>query len=116
VRFTYKGNDTDKAPEGVPVVGDDGAATGRYEEVTTAPYFNSHHYSAATSKEEFIGLIAQDAQGPMPELVKTNVGFIDGTAVDDLLTIDSGPLVYALVNAVKQLAAKVEALEARVPA
>lgn len=41
--------------------------------------------------------------------------YIDGTEVTDLRSFDSGPLVYALINAIKELAARVEALEAKLP-
>jgi len=69
------------------------------------------NHSAVIGKP-FVGLVAQECEGAMPEMVSKVSGFIDGAAVDDLRTLDSGPLVYALVNAVKTLTARIEALEA----
>jgi hypothetical protein len=44
-------------------------------------------------------------------MVEKIVGYIDGATVDDLRSLDTTPLIFALVNAVKTLAARVEALE-----
>ena len=68
--------------------------------------------AAATSGRALVGLVAQEAETVMPEMVAKRAGFIDGGAVSDLRTLDVSPLVYALVNAVKTLAARVAALEA----
>jgi hypothetical protein len=61
----------------------------------------------------YIGLDAASVRGIMPELV----GSASWTPLDaepiEFLTIDSGPLIYALVNSVKELAAKVAVLEER---
>ena len=48
----------------------------------------------------------------MPELVHQNKGTIDGEDVDDLRILDTAPLVFALINAVKELSARLKALEA----
>ena len=40
-------------------------------------------------------------------------GWIDGVKVDDLRNLNTSELVFALVNAVKTLAAEVNALKAR---
>jgi hypothetical protein len=45
-------------------------------------------------------------------MVTQKAGFIDGEAVSDLRNVDVSNLVFALVNAVKTLAARVAALEA----
>jgi hypothetical protein len=45
-------------------------------------------------------------------MVEQRAGTIDGEPVTDLRTLNNGELIYALVNAVKTLAARVEALEA----
>jgi hypothetical protein len=47
-----------------------------------------------------------------PEMVSQHAGFIDGKPVADLKNLDVSSLVYALVNSVKTLAARVAALEA----
>jgi hypothetical protein len=69
------------------------------------------HQKLAEEKTEFVGLIAQQAEKPMPEMVTTEVGFIDGKPVADLRVLDTTALVFALVNACKELAARVAALE-----
>ena len=60
---------------------------------------------------DFVGLVAQAVEGVMPEMVTMGEGFIDGAKVDDLRTLDTTPLIFALVNAVKTLAARVAELE-----
>ena len=99
VRYTFKGNDTLSAP-------------GSGE---TAPYADSLHYRAATSGQEFIGVVAQEVEQHLPELVVQNDGYVDGAAVTDLRNVDATALAYALVNSVKELLARIEALEAKVP-
>jgi hypothetical protein len=69
------------------------------------------HRHAAESGTIYHGLIAQDIEAVFPEMVSKRDGFIDGVAVTDLRTIDATPLIYALVNAVKELKARVETLE-----
>jgi hypothetical protein len=64
-------------------------------------------YSAAIH----VGLVAQEAEAVMPELVTQAKGVIDGKEVPDLRSLDATPLIYALVNAVKELTARIEALE-----
>jgi hypothetical protein len=95
VRYTFKGNDTNTAPTG------------------EAPYSNSPHAYPAKEATEFIGLIAQDAEQAMPELVTQTSGYINGVAVSDMRQLDQTPLVFALINAVKELNARIEALEAQ---
>jgi hypothetical protein len=109
VRYTFKGNDTDGPPKHAKngVVSDP-----QPKDTVSVPYPNSFHYNDAVENVERIGLVAQEAEVPMPELVSKAVGWIDGKAVADLRNIDTGPLIFALINAVKMLAARVEALEA----
>jgi hypothetical protein len=95
VNYTYLGNDTMSAPE-----------PGR-----SVPYKDSNHYNAAVSHQQFIGLVAQQVEAVMPELVTLTSGYIDGKKVEDLRTLDPTPLLYALVNAVKELSSRVVALE-----
>ena len=47
-------------------------------------------------------------------MVTRNTGYIDGQEVTDLRDLNTSELIFALVNAVKTLAARVEALEAAV--
>lgn len=94
-RYTYKGNDTN--------------------DPTTAskfPYEDSPHYSVAIAGTEYIGLIAQEVETVMPEMVTLGTGYIDGkNKVADLRTLDTGALIYALINSIKELHARVQALE-----
>ena len=63
--------------------------------------------------QTFVGLVAQDVEAIFPGMVSRRDGWIDGQAVSDLRSLDTSEIVYALVNAVKTLAARVEELEAR---
>jgi hypothetical protein len=79
-----------------------------------------YYYSGAAelpTDEEFIGLDAAATAGIMPELVGAD-SWTDPADGETLHygTIDSGPLIYALVNAAKELAAQNAALEARIAA
>jgi hypothetical protein len=94
VRYTYNGNDAVKRSDDTP-----------------SPSLN-----AGVIGKEFIGLVAQDIEGSMPELVTSVEGFIDGAPVNDLRMMDASALKYALVNAVKELALRVETLEAQLAA
>ena len=105
-RYTYKGNDTraDEQPKNLPQLDEDGVVSKEKDtRSVTVPYGNSPHYQAATEGREFIGLIAQDAEPVMPEMVKQGPGTIDGQAVSDLRVLDPNALVYALINAVKDI-------------
>lgn len=95
-RYAFKGNDYSSDPNA--------------EREEDAPAPASPH--AGMEGREFIGLIAQEVEAVFPEMVTKRTGWIDDTQVDDLRTLDTGPLIYALVNAVKELSARIEALEA----
>jgi hypothetical protein len=97
-RFSYKGNETNENP----VMRKDGD-----------PTIESPH--SQVLGREFIGLVAQDAETVMPEMVTHKTASIDGKEVTDMRILDSGPLIYALVNAVKELSARIEALEPAAP-
>jgi hypothetical protein len=107
VRYTYKGNDTNVPPSNTAM----GAEPSK--EAVSAPYLNSPHYQVAVEAKEFIGLVAQDTEGPMPECVVRTDGHIDGQPVADMRSLDSGPIIFALINCVKELVARIEALEAK---
>jgi hypothetical protein len=96
VRYVFKGNDTIEPPPAR----------------TVAPYPNSQNYTPAYRRTEYIGLVAQDAELAMPELISKSIGHIDGFAVSDLRSLDPTALVFALVNAVKELKARLETIEA----
>jgi hypothetical protein len=88
VSYVYKGNDT--ATEDGP----------------------SPHAQAAADGRTFVGLIAQEVEPIFPDMVMKGEGWIDGAPVDDLRSLDTGELIFALVNAVKTLTARVSELEA----
>ena len=100
IRYTFKGNDTSEQP-------DEGDA---------APYEKSPHRMMAEKGTEFIGLSAQQAEPVMPEMVSQIEAHINGAAVNDLRQLDTSALTFALVNAVKELSARVEQLEAQLAA
>jgi hypothetical protein len=107
VTFTYKGNDTPEPPDHVPSA--DGTKS---KDEVSVPYPNSPHRQVAETGKTFHGMIAQEVEQVMPELVTQRPGYIDGVAVTDLRDIDSTPLIFALVNAIKELKLRVEMLEA----
>jgi Chaperone of endosialidase len=109
VTYRYRGNDTPTA-DGNRLINGDTAAADRASDV--APFPASAHYQAATAGQTFVGLIAQEVEAIFPGMVTKTDGFIDGAAVADLRQLDTGELIFALVNAVKTLAARVEVLEA----
>jgi hypothetical protein len=113
-RYAYKGNDTPEPPSnssGDPTPVDPTQPAKEDKSVPVVPYKNSGHYQAAINNKEFIGLIAQEAETVMPEMVTQRSGYIDGVAVTDIRELDTTPLIFALVNAVKTLTARIEALE-----
>ncbi len=109
VVYTYKGNETSaqQAPSNKTVPDADGSST---KEAAVMPYANSPHYAVAG--REFVGLIAQECEAVFPEMVTQSAAMIDGQPVTDLRTLDTTPLIFALVNAIKEMAARIEALEA----
>ena len=88
VTFTYKGNDA------------------------TTEGGISPHEKVATDGTTFVGLVAQEVEEIFPGMVTKEAGYIDGAAVDDLRQLDTSPLLFALVNAVRQLKAEIQALKA----
>jgi hypothetical protein len=89
-RYKYKGNDVSDNPERHVGLQD-----------------------AAKNGTVFIGLVAQEVEFIMPELVTRRDGWIDGEKVSDFRVLDSGPLIYALINSVKELSARVKELEGK---
>ena len=108
VRYTLKGNVVTHTS---PLVEADDQAVEPGQ-----PNPRSAHYQYATAGKECLGLVAQQAELVMPELVTQRSGEIDGAAVTDLREIDITGLTYALINAVKELSAANDALTARITA
>ena len=73
----------------------------------------SYKFKAATKREPrtYIGLIAQEAEGAMPELVAEADLQIGDLHFDDMRLLDSSALTYALINAVKTLHERINQLE-----
>ena len=63
--------------------------------------------------KSFVGLVAQEVESIFPGMVTKRRGHIDGKEVDDVRDLDTSELTFALLNAVKTLAARVAALEAK---
>jgi hypothetical protein len=114
VNYTYKGNDTltselnrtkihDDDPEPIPHSG-------------VAPHPASHHYIVAKSGKSFVGLVAQDVEEIFPDIISKRKGFIDGVEIDDMRDINPSNLTYALINAVKELNARIITLETQLRA
>lgn len=73
--------------------------------------FNGKAGTPAGSEE--VGIIGQEIESVFPEMVEKVAGELDDSeTLDDLRLYNGSGLTYVLVNAVKQLAAKVERLEA----
>jgi len=128
VRYKFNGNDT----EGPPLGAHPGCRPPRPQDILpglhpdrmrrdpeeakndpapTVPYGDSRHYFAAANEKEFIGLTAQDCEDVMPEMISLVKGYVDGKVVSDMREMNATPLIYALVNAVKELSARVKELE-----
>jgi hypothetical protein len=71
------------------------------------------HRVAAAAKTEFVGLVAQEAEAVMPEMVGRIAAVLDGKPVNDLRTVDMTALPLALVSAVQELAARLAIVESR---
>lgn len=71
-----------------------------------------YHYNSGVATS-FVGLVAQEVEEFWPDMVRQTEGLVNGEKVDDLRTLDTSELIFALVNCVKQLKARIEALEAR---
>jgi hypothetical protein len=110
VTYTFKGNDTPEPPANVRAPGS-APETNPADEPVTVPYPNSPHHAAAISGKTFHGLIAQEVEAIFPEMVTQRAAYIDGVEVTDMRDLDTGPLIFALINAVKELRARLEVLE-----
>jgi Chaperone of endosialidase/Collagen triple helix repeat (20 copies) len=118
VTFTFKGNDTPTERLDAPPVSTDGIVDSPPPVLAgqmSAPYPASYNYNHAVEQTPCGGLIAQELEQIFPNMVTRGPGFIDGEPVDDMRHVNYGELTFALINAVKTLAARVEALEARLP-
>ena len=111
VHYVYKGNDTPTADVNENVRNLDEPKP----RATAAPYPASLHYNVAKDQKQYVGFIAQDVESVFPDMITQREGYIDGEKVSDVRNIDTSELIYALVNCVKTLAARVAELEAAQP-
>jgi hypothetical protein len=107
VVYTYKANDTptDDVNDGILQEGE------AKPKVASAPFPASVHYNVALEQTPFVGLVAQATETIFPDIVSKTESHIDGKKVEDLRHINPSNLIYALINAVKTLTARIEVLE-----
>lgn len=74
-----------------------------------------NHRATGDTPKTFTGLIAQEVELVMPEMVTLAPGEIDGVAVEDMRVLDMTALPMALINAIKTLDARLTALEGAAP-
>ena len=72
------------------------------------------HTLDARSGKTFVGVMAQEVEDVIPEMVSRSRGIIDRKIVEDLRNVDPTVLIYTLVNAVNELAGKVEQLKSEI--
>lgn len=112
VEYVFRGNDTNEPPMvtmGVPYEPEPDP-----DAVPTVPYANSPHCQPAKDGTIYVGLIAQEVETALPHMVTRRDAYIDGAPVSDLRDLDTNSLIFTLVNAVKELAARLERLEATI--
>ncbi|MEM8897224.1 MAG: tail fiber domain-containing protein [Bacteroidota bacterium] len=70
-----------------------------------------------STKEEYVGIIAQELQPIFPYMISSFQGKLEEGDTDptELLEFDASSLTFVLVNAVKELAKRVKALERLLP-
>jgi len=113
VVYQYKGNEVPHDAPGMPPAAE-GEVQGRDNDV--APFRRSPHFQSAEARSTYIGLIAQECEEAFPEIISKKAGTIDGVPVTDIRNLDPGPLVFALINAVKELSAEVTTLKQQLAA
>lgn len=96
---------------------DYGIGLSELKQLRTVTYEFNGLYGSKDSDQKNVGLIAQEVkETSFRDMVKDWVYEDKETGQKtDLLSIDTTPLVFALINAVKELDARVKALEARAP-
>lgn len=73
------------------------------------PELQSSHFDVIG--KDFIGLVAQEVEEFFPEMVTKVPGIIDDERVDDLRVLDTTALIFALLNATRELHDRVLRLE-----
>jgi hypothetical protein len=78
-----------------------------------SPGNRSPHFEVAKAKKEFVGFDAREIMKIFPRSCLTLEGFLDDKRVDDIASYDLSGIIYALVNAVKELNTEIMHLQAR---
>lgn len=99
VRYRYKGNDR--------LISEPIDRKRKFDRRTDV----SASLHEAVLGRDFVGLVAQDAETAMPEMVERRRGMIGDEEVDDLRTLDTTPLIYATINALREIDARLRKLE-----
>lgn len=77
--------------------------------------YKGHVKQFPNDRTEFVGLTAQNVEDAgLSEFVTKGPGEVEGEQVDDLRAFDPTGVIYTLINAVKELAARVAQLETRI--
>ena len=118
ITYTFIGNDTDAPPANLTAPGGGSPKTEavpdplvmsaddpRAKMAPQVPYPNSPHHGEAVRGTTHHGLIAQEVEIIFPEMVTTQNAYIDGVRVTDLRVLNTNPLIFAVVNAIKEMAA-----------
>jgi hypothetical protein len=68
-------------------------------------------YNADAPGKTYVGLVAQEVEAVLPDLVTQVPGQVGHTMVNDLRILDTGPLLFAVLNALKELDDRLRTLE-----
>jgi hypothetical protein len=71
------------------------------------------NYPEELLNQRQVGFIAQEVEDVMPDMVTAAPGQVGDIKLDDLRTLDTNNLVFALCNAIRELADRVQQLEAK---
>ena len=106
IEYTFKGND--RYGEKQERVWSDNIL------LPESPGNRSPHFEVAKAKKEFVGFDAREIIKLFPKSCLTLDGFLDDKKVDDIVSLTIFPsIVYAMVNAVKELNTEIMHLQAR---
>jgi len=97
----------------VKTVGDN-YTTGLTELIQLQPKYYKYNGKADGAPDDgvdYVGLIAQEAEIVIPSLVSKNKHEIDDVEVDDFRMMDTSELQYTMINAIKELNARLTAIE-----
>jgi hypothetical protein len=111
--FNNDGDTAGKKNAGGWVANSDGRIKERIEDYTAGldavlalrpRRFSFRPETGRDSEKRYVGLVAQEAESAMPDLVTSGKDKLGDLEFDDMRTLDITNITYALVNAVKELA------------